>query len=222
MSEKVRRIILIFIFFYMIDLIIALLSYDVAGIGPASTTIGLAGVNGWFRRISGFGDSEAYSVPLYGAVCVLGGLSGIVCLFWSGLFIRDMVCSGRADGVGTDKNLAASFFLYILTALNCGLFRLIHINYGPVLTSELKPAVSFPSAAVLWIIIAMGSTVFHIWDLLGEKKRPACILSIVCTAVMILGIIFGLVCGRYWFTDIIGAVLLGAMLILLYSFFFYI
>ncbi len=221
MTDKVKRFLLKNSFLYIIALILALLFFDVEEIGPESTLIGLAGVNGGFRNICHFNETIGYSPFFYGAVKVMFFISIAVCIFWSILFVRDMIKSGRLDGVGTDKNFAATFFLYIITMIICGIFKLLPVNYSPALfEGQVKLSSSFPAFHVLWIIISMGTTAFHIWEKFLEKKRIAIALSVLLGIFAALGIILGLICGIYWFTDIVGAILFGVMLIMLYSFFF--
>ncbi len=223
MTDKVKRIILENAFLYLLALALALRVYDVEEIGPHSSSIGLSTVNAWFRRICHYSDTVAYSGSWYGIVRVLFFVSVAVCLFWTVLFIRDWVKCGGFDGVGTDKNLAASFFLYVLSVIICVFYRILPINYSPVIlegTTKLAP--SFPAPFVLWIILAMCTTTFHAWDIFGEKKKIAILVSVVCTIVIIFGIIAGLTCGVYWLTDILGAILWGVTLIMLYSFFFFV
>ena len=223
MSDRVRRTVLWNAFLYLIALILALKICDVKAIGPESATVGLARINAWFRGLFGYDGVYGYSAPGYILVRVLFFVSVGVSIFWAVLFIREMVMSGRADGVGTDKNLAATFFLYILTLIVCILFRFLPVNYGPaLLADQAKPYPSFPAAGVLWIMIAMGSTVFHVWDIFSEKKKLIIILTIVCCAAAFLGVIGGLICGVYWLTDILGAILCAVTLLMLYSFFFFI
>ena len=145
------------------------------------------------------------------------------CAFWAGLFVRDMIKSGGFDGVGTDKNLAASFFLYVLAAIALVIFHYLVVNYSPVLVpGKRKPSPSFPSFYALLSVIAWGSTAFHVADIFSEKAKPRRILIAVCMFLMLAGIICCTLCGLNWLTDIGGAILLGALLLLIYSFFFYI
>ena len=221
MSDRVRKFILKNSFLYIIALILALKIYDVEEIGPASTEIGLSGVNEWFRGLFDHSDTLGYSGFWYGALRVTAYASIAVCLIWIALFVREMIKSGRLDGVGTDKNLMATFFLYVITVLICVVLRFLPVNYAPILREgQTAASPSFPAPYVLLIIISMGSTAFHAWDIWGEKKNIAKAISVLCIIVTAFGLLGGLFCGVYWFTDIIGAILFGVMLLMLYSFFF--
>ncbi|MBO7419665.1 MAG: hypothetical protein J6U06_00900 [Spirochaetaceae bacterium] len=222
MSEGKRLLLLIHTFLYAIILIAALNYCDVSVV-PRVTRIGLSTANFWFRRLWHYNGSTDYSVFWRGFTHIFGYLSLAACAFWVGLFIREVIKSGRSDGVGVDKNLAATFFLYVIAAAVCLLFKLFAVNNSPISeVGKLKFSASFPGFHVMLIIIAMGSSIFQLWDILGEKKKLAAGLTILCAVIMAAGIFGSMASGVYWLTDIIGAILISSNLLLLYSFFFYV
>ena len=107
-----RLILLIHTFLYTIVLILALLVSDVAVL-PGLTKVGLSTLNGWFRNLWQYNEI-GYNKFWYNLTEVLGYISFVVCAFWSGLFLREMIKSGGFDGVGVDKNLMATFWLYLI------------------------------------------------------------------------------------------------------------
>ena len=222
MSEGKRLILLIHTFLYSIILILALKRCDVAVV-PRVTKIGLSSLNFWFRSLWRFDEITGYSVFWRVFTQILGYVSLAACAFWTGLFFRETVKSGRLDGVGVDKNLMATFFLYVIAAAVCLLFKLFAVNNSPVAVADkLKLAASFPAFHVMLFVIAMGSSIFQLWDILGETKKLAAGLTALCAAIMAAGIFGSMASGVYWFTDIIGAILISSNLLLLYSFFFYV
>ena len=222
-TDEGRRFLMKNTFLWFIVLIFALKIVDVVEVGPDSAQIGLSRVNIWFRNLWHYDKELGYSPFWYAFTKVLGWVSLAVCAFWAGLFVRDMILSGGFDGVGTDKNLAASFFLYVLAAIVFGIFNLLVVNYSPVLVpGKTKPSPSFPSFYVLLSVIAWGSTAFHIADIFDEKKTLRFILTALCIAFILAGTFSCALCGLNWLTDIIGAILLGITLLFIYSFFFYI
>ena len=222
-SDEGRSFLMKNAFLWFIVLIFALKIYNVAEVGPDSAQIGLSKVNIWFRNLWHYDKELGYSPFWYAFTKVLGWVYLAVCAFWAGLFVRDMVLSGGFDGVGTDKNLAATFFLYVLAAIALVIFHYLVVNYSPVLVSgKTKPSPSFPSFHVLLSVLAWGSTAFHIAEIFDEKKKPRRILIALCIAAVLAGIFASALCGIYWLTDIIGAILLGLTLLFVYSFFFYI
>ena len=234
LTEDGVRFVMKNVFLYLLALIIALKVYDVAAVGPEETKIGLSRVNVWFRNLWQYDGELGYSPFWYRFVQILGYASLAVCAFWSILFFWDMIQCGGLDGRGTDKNLAASFFLYVLAGLLCLLFKVLVVNCGPiVMQGNEKPAPSFPSFYTVLFILAWGSMMFHIadtfnWgstishiaDLMGGPKRFVTILHAVCTVIMLTGIFAVLRSGINWFTDVLGAFLLSVTLLCFYTFFF--
>ena len=81
----------------------------------------------------------------------------------------------------------ATFWLYVFAAALCLIFRKCAVSYCPVkLDGSKKLVSSFPSAYAMLFIVAMGSTIFHVWDLLAERKKLAVILTVLCSLLMLL------------------------------------
>lgn len=233
-TEEGKRFLMKNTFLYLLVLIFALKITDVSAIGPAGTKVGLSRVNLWFRNLWQYDGELGYSPAWYKFVQLLGWVSLAVCALWAILFFRDMILSGGWDGAGTDKNLAATFFLFVLAVLLCLPFRKLVVNYGPVMMPDkANPSPSFPSIYAVLFILAWGSTMFHIadtysWgstvshiaDLLGGPKKFILSLHIACTVIMLSGIFGCLRCGVNWLTDVLGGILFSVTLLFFYSFFF--
>ena len=220
MSGGKRFFLMLVTFLGAIFLILALNNVDVEAV-PGYTKVGFSGLNMSFRNLWHYDESCGYSVFWFNLSRILGLLSLAVCAFWTGLFCREVIKSGGFDGVGVDKNLMATFWLYVFAAALCLIFRKCAVSYCPVkLDGSKKLVSSFPSAYAMLFIVAMGSTIFHVWDLVAERKKLAVILTVLCSLLMLLGIFARMICGMNWLTDIIGGILMGSNLILLYSFFF--
>ena len=223
MSDKTRRILMINTFSYLIALILALKVYDVAEVGPKFAKVGLSKVNVWFRNIWNYGEGMEYSKLWYSVAGVLSYVCLAVCCFWTVLFVIDVIRSRRIDGVGTDKNLMATFFLYVLAIVCYFLLRILKVNFGPIIMpGQTDLTCSFPSARILLFIVAMGSTTFHVRDVWSERKKLKVVACALCIAVMLFGIVAQTICGTIWFTDTLGGGLLGITLLTFYSFFFFI
>ena len=223
MSEKSRRVLMTNSFLYLIVLILALKVCDISEAGPEFVKIGLSSINVWFRNLWNYGEGMDYSKFWYSVTKIIGYVCMATCCFWTFLFVRDLIKSGRADGVDTDKNLMSTFFLYVMTLASCFILRIMKVNYGPiVMPGQTNLTCSFPSAGVLLFIVAMGSTAFHVWDIWYERKKRAVVMSVLCVSVMVFGIVAQMISGTTWLTDTLGGVLLGITLLTLYSFFFYV
>lgn len=220
MRDDTKRVLFIFIFLYTICLVLALKIKDVEAIGPRNTEVGLAFLNEWFRNLFHYGEA-GYFKFWYFLTQILGYVSYAVCAFWSVLYWREVIKTKGWNGVGVDKNLMATWWLYLLTMIICLVFSRVAINYRPlVMPGKNKVAVSFPSIHVILFIIAWGSTIFHIADLFSERKKLVIVLHSICTFFMVLGIIGRMISGVSWFTDILGGIGFGLTLLLIYSFFF--
>ena len=220
MRDDTKRGLFIFIFLYTICLVLALKVKDVEAIGPKNTEVGLAFLNEWFRNLFHYGE-EGYFKFWYVFTQILGYVSYAVCAFWSVLYWREVIKTKGWNGVGVDKNLMATWWLYLLTMIICLVFSRVAINYRPlVMPGKTKLAVSFPSIHVILFIIAWGSTIFHVADIFSERKKLVIVLHSICTFFMVLGIIGRMISGVNWFTDILGGIGFGLTLLLIYSFFF--
>ena len=118
MSDDKKRILFILIFLYTICLIFALKIKDVEAIGPGNTEIGLAFLNVWFRNLFHYGE-EGYFKFWYILTQVLGYVSYALCAFWSILYWREVIKTKGWNGVGVDKNLMATWWLYLLAIIIC-------------------------------------------------------------------------------------------------------
>ena len=219
MRAKTRRFILWNAFLYLICLCLALKIKDVASVGPYATEIGLSKLNIGFRNLWHYNTEFGYSKPWFTLGMILNFICIVNCVFWIGMLVREVIKSGRLDGVGTDKNYFATVFLYIAALISSLLLKAFKINYGPV-PGHLVISASFPSVPVLIYIVSIGSAVFHIWALFGEKKKLCIAVSVFGTVLMLIGIIAVAASGICWFTDILGSILLGIVLMMLYTFFF--
>jgi len=221
LSSKAKVLTFLYSSLYFIVLLVALKICDVAEIGHGNTKIGLSNLNSWYRNAFNFYGAKGYSETLFTLTELLFYVCIAVCIFFFALMIRDMVKAGRIDGVGVDKNLLASSFLYLVTLVILLIFKALPVNLRPVLlTFQKSLESSFPSSRVTVYIISLGSVIFHTWDYYSENRKRAKIITIVCSVLLAFGIIARMLSGVCWFTDIIGGILLGVALLILYSVFF--
>lgn len=221
MRDGFRKILFLYVTLYFVALVFALKVFDVGVAGPFNSKVGLSGLNSFYRNLFDFYGEKGYSVPLYVITELMGLVSIGVCIFFTVLFLREVKKSGSLDGSGVDKNLMATVFLYVIAFVILVLFRFIPVNLRPVLVlNETSLDTSFPSAHVTLFIISFGSAIFHAWETFEKRKKTAVRITAACSVLMTFGIIGRLLSGVCWFTDIIGGILLGSSLLLLYSFFF--
>ena len=116
-----------------------------------------------------------------------------------------------------DPALWALAGLYAVTAALYVLFEKVVINYRPILLKgQTEAAASFPSTHTMMFCVILGSAAM----LAGRYIKGAWPLWIVRTGCILLlaaGVLWRLVSGVHWFTDILGGMLISGALLLLFS-----
>lgn len=177
---------------------------DVRPLGPLGSEIGFARLNTYIFDKIGTNDA-------WGKVTEVFGIAAIaVACFFCGLGIYTAI--KRKSLRRVDKWLYIMFGSYALIVIFYLLFELIVVNYRPIL-SEGELQASYPSSHTLIVLTVLGTAIPQVLRL---KNRAARIMLVsVAAAVMALTVVGRLVCGVHWFTDILGGVLLSAVIVLL-------
>ena len=181
-------------------LILLVKTVNVAQIGPAGTSIGLAGLNGgfWYKLTEG-----------------LGVLALLVAALFA--FVGLMQLIQRKSLLKVDRNILALGLLYIVMVICYVFFEVVIVNYRPIIMpGETLPEASFPSSHTMLICVIMGSAMMQIQEYAHTPKTGR-ILKIVCWVILIVTVVGRLICGVHWLTDILGGLLLSAALLLLYK-----
>lgn len=141
---------------------------------------------------------------------------GVIALAVAALFalvgFYQLVKSRRLGSVDREILLLAA--LYVLVVLFYILFELIIINYRPVLIDGELEA-SYPSSHTMLATCIFVSAPFACKHMIKNSLTHA-VVSLLCFVFALLTVIGRLLSGVHWLTDIIGALLLSASLILLY------
>ena len=182
---------------------------DVQAIGPEGTCIGLSHINRFVFELFGV-HMLWYEITDWLGLAAVGTASVFA---MTGLiqWIR------RKNMLKVDKEILALGVLYLIVIGLYVLFELMIVNYRPIIMpGSTHPEASFPSSHTMLTCMIMGSA-----PLLIRRYILGTILKrILCTGCMIIiGItVFGrLISGVHWFTDIIGGILISAMLLNLYA-----
>lgn len=189
-------------------LIYLLGSYDVAPIGPQETDIGFSHINKMVHDLTGV-NMLWYDITDYigyGAIliCALFALAGFIQLV------------KRRSLLKVDREIWALGGLF-LAVIGCYVFFEKYIvNYRPIIMpGETYPEASFPSSHTMLVVTVMIAVMIVSDKYFG--KGLGILIRILCF-VTALGTIAGrLWCGVHWLTDIIGAILLSAALLFLFS-----
>lgn len=206
---------------YSIAITIAVLTVDVAAIGPDGTKVGLSTINNWFRDLFSYDAGLGYSKFWYNITQIIGYFCLLVCVFWGCVGLYQLIKEKDINRV--DKSLIATGVLYILTIIMYVVFEKCIVNYRPVIMeSETEVEASFPSSHTMLVIVVMGSTFFLVKYFLEEKenmKNIILLVRILCVAVTLLMVAGRLLSGVHWLSDIVAGIFISATLLSLYSFF---
>lgn len=113
-----------------------------------------------------------------------------------------------------DRELFLLGVFYVLVALFYVLFKFIVVNYRPVLVGGALEA-SYPSSHTMLACCIFVTAPFACGHCM-ESRVTYLTISVLCFFFALITVIGRLLSGVHWLTDIVGALLLSASLILLY------
>ena len=187
---------------------IAVRLVDVQPIGPQGSEVGFAALNGWFHNLTGV-HMQLYVitdwlslVPL--AVVAIFGLLGLT------QWIK------RKSILKVDGSILALGIFYVAAMGSFLLFEKVVVNFRPVLIDGVLEA-SYPSSTTLLVMCVMPTAMMQLCERVKNQalRRWLLILIGAFTAFMVLGRVLS---GVHWLTDIVGGMLLGGGLIMMYRF----
>ncbi len=198
-----------FVFLAAVVLWTVLVSFvDVKAIGPMESYVGFATLNGFFHNVTGV-HMWMYVLTDWLSIIPLMIIGGFAMLGVGQLIKRKSLI--KVDG----SILALGGFYGVVMAAFL-LFETLVINYRPVLIEGVLEA-SYPSSTTMLVMCVIPTAVMQ----LNARIKPLIWRRIVGTimyAYMAFMVIFRLISGVHWFTDIVGGALLSAALVLAYSF----
>ena len=179
---------------------------DLSPIGPLNSEVGFATLNGAVR------DAVGVRVSLYTLTDWLGLVPIGIALGFAALGLVQWI--QRRSLKRVDLNLLALGIFYVLIFAAFLLFEEIALNYRPVLIDGQLEA-SYPSSTTLLVLCVLPTAMMQ-WRARIQSKplrRITLFAAAIFTAFTVVG---RLLSGVHWITDIIGGLLLGASLVLLY------
>lgn len=180
---------------------------DVQPIGPMNSQVGLAGMNQFVHSLTGV------HLPLYTITDWLGLIPIGICGCFALLGLRQWVQRRRIRLV--DRSLLALGGFYLLVMAAYLLFEGCVINYRPVLIDGRLEA-SYPSSTTMLVLCVTSTAAMQLR--VRIRSRPLRHAVIIALAVFAAGMVLArLISGVHWLSDIIGAVLLSAALVMLYA-----
>ena len=185
---------------------VAICFVDVRAIGPQSSSVGFAGINGFVHNLTGV------HWGLYNITDWLGLVPIFVCMGFSILGLIQWIKRKSICKVDYDILILGGF--YIVTIAVYLLFESVVINYRPVLIGGSLEA-SYPSSTTMLVMCVMPTAVMQFNSRIRNK-----LLRNIVAATLVAFIAFiaigRLLSGVHWLTDIVGGALLSTGLVLMY------
>lgn len=180
---------------------------DMQPLGQNGTSIGFATFNCWFHHLTGV------NMAIYTITDWMGLVPVAVCLVFAGVGLVQLIKRRSLFKVDADIMILGVYFIIVILAY--AVFEIIPINYRPILM-EGRMEASYPSSTTLLVLSVMPALIEQIQRRLSDiaVKRIIPIAAIAFSAFMVIG---RLISGVHWFTDIVGGVLLSAVLVLIYK-----
>ncbi len=190
-------------------LIIAIRFVDVRAIGPEGTRVGLSQLNQYVLRLFGV------QMLWYEITDWLGVTAILVAALFAAAGVIQMV--RRKSIRKVDREVLALGGLYVIVIGLYILFETFVVNYRPVIMpGSAHPESSFPSSHTMLVCVIMGSAL-QLIEKYMKRRRLRIFLKAGCSVIIGVTVIGRLVSGVHWFTDILGGILISAMLLSLYA-----
>ena len=179
---------------------------DVKAIGPQGSSVGFATLNGYIHTLTGV-NMSLYVITDWLGLIPIGVAFGFAVL---GLvqWIK------RKSLAKVDKSILILGGFYIVVMAVYILFEIVVINLRPTLIDGYLEA-SYPSSTTMLVLCVMPTAMMQLRARIKNDAFRRCILLIIALFIAFMAI-GRLVSGVHWFTDIIGGVLFGSAVVLMY------
>lgn len=208
MQQKTTRSFLLTGLLFLASIVFTILvqTVDVRPIGPEQSLVGFATINQYLFQQFGF-HPFWYTVTDWFGIFALLTATGFAITGLAQLIHRRSLLK-------SDRSLLLLGGFYILTAAVYVLFEICIVNYRPVLIGGEWEA-SFPSSHVMLVYGIMATAIMQFHNLVKNRTARAVFdaYAVIVIAVTVIGRFLS---GVHWFTDLVGGLLIGSTLILLY------
>lgn len=206
-NMKSKLVVLCILITLFISLVISLKFIDVQSIGPNQSYVGLARMNLFFHQLIGT------HMMWYEITDWIGLLGPLVSIVFACMGLGQWVIRGKLKKVDISITLCGMFYIVLIMVYL--LFEYFIINYRPILIDGYLEA-SFPSSHTLMIISILGSASLIIRRM-KIQKIVIHILLIIFSLIIGITIVGRIVSGVHWITDIVGGVILGSILLIIFD-----
>ncbi len=207
MKKNQRNLIIALAFGVLFVLWTLAVSYiDVRAIGPESSEVGFAALNGFVHELTGV------HMTLYTMTDWLGLVPFAIVFGFAILGLVQLI--RRRSFLKVDRSILVLGGFYVLVMAAYLLFENVVINYRPVLIEGVLE-VSYPSSTTMLTLCVIPTAMMQ----LGERIKGSAVRRVVLGVMAVLGafmVVGRLISGVHWFTDIIGGTLLSVALVMLY------
>ena len=180
---------------------------DLEPAGAEGSLIGFASLNTWVFQLLGTNHFCYLLTQFFGILALLA--AAVLAILGLIQLIQ------RKNLLKVDHEILMAGIVYALLILLYVLFEKLAINYRPVVLDQELEA-SYPSTHTMLILTIFG-TVITLAGKYIKSPKAALVLKLICILIIWLTLIFRLLSGVHWFTDIIGGLLISLCLISLFK-----
>lgn len=182
-----------------IVLTLSLILFDVGGIGPRESRIGLSTINLFFFRLFVVNDWLNVVSDIFAILAVL------VIVFFAGYGFYQLIKRKSLKKVDADLYLLAVVYFFMVVVYL--FFEFVVINYRPILVDGiLEP--SFPSTHSLLVFTVFGTAIFEIKEKI-TKESVKKYLIVTAITIIVLAFIVRVASGYHWFTDVLASLFIA-------------
>lgn len=175
---------------------------DVKSIGPNNSKVGFSALNNGFRNFIG------HNMTIYKISEIAGYLLLLLVVIYAILGIRQLV--KRKSIKKVDREILLLGGLYVLMLVVYVFFEKCIINYRPILIDNVLEA-SYPSShTILSLCVGLSALIVNKKYI---KKEYVGNFNKIILVLMSITLVFRIVSGVHWISDIIGGVLISLTLL---------